>query len=289
MFVHLHCHTDRSVGRSLIKPSRLVERVLELGGSAACVTDNGTLSGVIQLYNACKKTGVKPIFGMEVNVAQDKSLKQQQSSTLVLLAKNSVGLSNLTKLATIGSMYFYYHPRVDMAALAKFNEGIICLTSDIKGWAAARFFAAGMNGIATCYAELSELYGDNLYWEVQPSQTESQRVYNAALLTEAKTNDAIKLVATVDPHYATVSDRDFFERYLAAKNSRNPYWEFPFRGDRHIMSEDEVCAAFDLLHGDGYFVNSVELQEAVWRTGEVANVVESFDLRQGTKVPSFKE
>lgn len=289
MFVHLHCHSDRTVGRSLIKPSRLVERAVELGASAACLTDNATLSGAIQLYNACRKAGIKPIFGMEVNVAHDKSLKQQRSTTLVLLAKNYVGLTNLIKLTTVGAMYFYYQPRVDFHALAQYSEGIICLTSDLNGYAASRFFAAGSNGLASCYAELSQFYGDDIYWELQPNLTESQRVYNQALLNEAKANEHFRLVATIDPHYELAEDRDLFEKFLASRNFRNSYWEYPFRGDRHIMSEDEVCHAFDYLHGEGFFASSVELQEAVWRTSVISDLVESFDLRQGTKVPAYKE
>lgn len=289
MFVHLHCHSDRTVGRSLIKPQQLVDCAVRHGASAACLTDNGNMSGVIQLYNACKKAGVKPIIGMEVNLAYDKTLKQQRTSTLVLLARNYTGFTNLVKLTTIGAMYFYYVPRVDMDALRQHSEGLVCLTSDVNGYAAAKFFAGGSGGLATCYGELSDLYGDDIYWEIQPNLTESQRAYNSALIAEASSNDAFKLVATIDPHYVDASDQELYKKYLASKNARNAYWDYPFKGDRHIMTEDEVCLAFDYLHGEGFFQQSIPMQEAVLRTGDIASRIDAFDLRQGTKVPAYKE
>lgn len=288
MFVHLHLHSDRSVGRSLIKPSALVERQVAIGGSAACITDSSSMSACVALYNACRKKMIKPIFGMEVNIVPQKEKKEQKYTTMVLLAKNYIGFKNLVKIETIGSMFFYYAPRVDIETIKQNAEGLICLTSDLKGYAPTKFFSLGRQSIPTVDAELRTIFGDDVYWEVQPNQNENQRVLNEILISEAK-EGKIKLVATSDPHYVEASDYDFFERYQAARNSRNPYYQYPHSCDKHVMSDEEMVNAFDILHGSGFVLSNDVMIEAIHQTNVIAESIESFDLKKGVKIPSFKQ
>jgi DNA polymerase-3 subunit alpha len=287
MFIHLHCHSDRSVGRSLIKPSQLVDRYVQMGSIAACLTDNGNMNGCIQLYNACKKKNLKTIFGMEVNVTPDRNLKDQKINTMVLLAKNLTGFRNLIKIATIGSMFFYYAPRVDIETIRQHREGLICLTSDCRGYVADKFFVKGQEALMDMYELLSDIFGDDVYWEIQPAQFESQRVFNEWLIENAKGFDKFKLVASGDPHYVAAEDQEFHQKYQMAKNSRNPYYQYSLRGPHHILNEDEVCALFDLLHGQGFVKSNPVVQDAIMRPADIARQIETFDLREGTKVPTF--
>jgi DNA polymerase-3 subunit alpha len=271
----------------LIKPAKLVEHYAGIGVNAACITDNANMCGVIQLYNACKKYDIKPIIGMEVNLTPARELKRQQFVTVVLLAKNVVGFYNLIKIATVGSMYFYYVPRVDIDVLKQYRDGLVALSSDLRGIGAIRFFESGQVGLVKVHEEFMDIFHQDFYWELQPTQTESQRVYNEALLDLGQ-SDEHKLVVSGDPHYLLKADVDLHRAMLASRNFRNAGWEYPFKGEFHVLNEEEMVSLFTLLHGYPLSTKRQFLKsfEAPW---QIAEMVEQFDLRRGTKVPSYQE
>ena len=53
---------------------------------------------------------------------------------LILLSKNETGYKNLLRLITLGYLEgFYYKPRIDKELLAEHSEGLIALSSCIRG------------------------------------------------------------------------------------------------------------------------------------------------------------
>jgi DNA polymerase III alpha subunit len=111
--IHLRLHTEFNFRRAFGR----VEDVLRVaGGSAAAITDRGTW-GHVTWAKACKKAGIKPIFGVEIDVVADarKKGEKQPSATVVLLARNDAGLRELYSLVTTANTRecFYYVPRLD--------------------------------------------------------------------------------------------------------------------------------------------------------------------------------
>jgi len=283
-FLHLNCHSDRSIGRGMIRPSKLASVYAERSVGAACITDYGNMSAAVQLNNACITNDLQPVFGMEVNLVPDRKDKKPGYQSLVLLAKNRTGFFNLVKLATIGAMYFYYVPRVDFDIISQHAEGLIASTSDINGVAAHAFFARKHDGIAALYEQYGDVFGDDLYWEIQPVPTESQRVFNEALVECAYGVDSMRLLATGDPHYLNKQDAELHQNFCRIKNFRNPGWEYPFKGDYHVRTREEMQTGFDELHG----VGMEGITEALDQPQRILETIESFDLREGTKVPSYE-
>jgi len=68
-FVHLHAHTMYSLSDALGSPKKLVKKAKELGYDSIAITDHNGLYGVIDFYEACQKEGIKPIVGIEANIA----------------------------------------------------------------------------------------------------------------------------------------------------------------------------------------------------------------------------
>jgi DNA-directed DNA polymerase III PolC len=60
---------------------------------ALALTDRNNLYGAVSFYMQAQKSGIKPVVGMEVDL--------DDGSSLVLLARNRVGYSNLCQLATV--------------------------------------------------------------------------------------------------------------------------------------------------------------------------------------------
>jgi DNA polymerase-3 subunit alpha len=68
-FVHLHLHTEYSLLDGMARTKEVAAKAKELGMPAVAMTDHGNLFGAIEFYQACKKAGVKPIFGCEIYLA----------------------------------------------------------------------------------------------------------------------------------------------------------------------------------------------------------------------------
>ncbi|HCG71895.1 MAG TPA: DNA polymerase III subunit alpha, partial [Nitrospina sp.] len=140
-FVHLHLHTSYSLQDSSIRHDALIKRAVEFGMPAVAMTDHGNMFGTVEFYNTAKKNGIKPIIGCEVYVAPDSRHEKKSkdglrdaSYHLILLCENETGYKNLLRLVTKGYLEgFYYKPRIDKELLAEYSEGLIALSSCIRG------------------------------------------------------------------------------------------------------------------------------------------------------------
>ena len=111
---------------------------------ALAVTEHGNMFSAVVFHDAARKRGINPILGCEVYVApgdrRDKSgTPGETANHLVLLAENEKGFKNLIKLVSSGyTEGFYYKPRIDKELLAQHAEGLIGLSSCLKGEVASR-------------------------------------------------------------------------------------------------------------------------------------------------------
>lgn len=138
-FTHLHVHTEYSLLDGSNKIKEYVARVKELGMDSAAITDHGVMYGVIDFYRAARAEGINPILGCEVYVAPGSRFDREAGSGedryyhLVLLAENNQGYANLMKIVSKGfTEGFYYKPRVDLAVLKEYHEGIIALSAALQ-------------------------------------------------------------------------------------------------------------------------------------------------------------
>ena len=140
-FVHFHVHTEYSLLDGAIRIDQLLEKSKTFGMDSVAITDHGNMFGAVHFYDHAIKAQIKPIIGCEIYVApgdrRDRSPSTDGSPNayhLTLLVMNEEGYKNLSQLVTLGHVEgFYYHPRVDMELLGKFNGGLIALSGCLKG------------------------------------------------------------------------------------------------------------------------------------------------------------
>src|SRR5438034_8804354 len=143
-FVHLHLHTEYSLLDGASRPEELAKRVAALGMPACAITDHGNMFGAVEFYDAMKKQKVKPIIGCEMYVAygshrdkmgvEDQAADAGSNNHLIVLAANDAGYRNLVKLVSAGyTDGFYYKPRIDKELLRQYRDGLIVLSSCLKG------------------------------------------------------------------------------------------------------------------------------------------------------------
>jgi DNA polymerase III subunit alpha len=216
-FVHLHLHTEYSLLDGASRPEALAKRVAKQGMPACAITDHGNMFGAVEFYNAMKKEGVKPIIGCEMYVAygsrhdkagvEDGQADAGANNHLIVLAQNDVGYKNLVKLVSAGyTEGFYYKPRIDKELLKEHREGLIVLSSCLKGEVSQALAGGNWEKAKTAALAYREILGpDNFFLEIQDHGIPDQQ---KILPMMAKLGDEVglQLVGTNDSHYLDKSD-----------------------------------------------------------------------------------
>ena len=211
-FVHLHVHTEYSLLDGACRIGSMMDRVKELGQSAIAITDHGVMYGCIDFYKAAKAAGVKPIIGCEVYVAP-RSMSDRvfgvdnEANHLVLLCKNRKGYENLCKLVSLAFIDgFYSKPRVDLALLEQYHEGLIALSACLAGAIPQRILGEDYQGAKEYALKLAQMFGEgNFYLELQDHGIEEQKQVNRGVMRLARETD-LPLVVTNDAHYLRKED-----------------------------------------------------------------------------------
>lgn len=203
----LHCHdTFGSCGDSILRISDLTAKAKELGCPAVAITNHGSLATFVSFYEECKNKGINPIVGCEFYYVADRTVKGEETRAhLILLAKNYEGLRNLIRIHNDASEHFYKKPRTDISVINRYREGLICLTACVSGPIGTALKEKDYHKVLKEAMTLKEVFGDDLYLEIQPGHFKDQIVYNDLLVNLSK-ELSLKLVATNDIHYLNRED-----------------------------------------------------------------------------------
>ena len=172
-FVHLHLHTEYSLLDGATRIDKLFKACKERGMDAVAITDHGNMFGTLYFAEEAKKAGIKYIIGCEMYVCDDYTNKTEKQSYdhLILLCKNKKGYKNLIKLDSIAYVDgFYYKPRIDYKTLAKYSEGLICLSACLAGRVQKKLVENDYEGAKATAEMLRDIYKDDFYLEIQDHQ-----------------------------------------------------------------------------------------------------------------------
>ncbi|HWE59049.1 MAG TPA: DNA polymerase III subunit alpha [Solirubrobacteraceae bacterium] len=244
---HLHVHSEYSLLDGAAKIDKLAERAAAFGQPALALTDHGVMNGAVELYQAAKKHGIKPIQGCEVYVTDDHT-KRGKRHHLTLIAENAVGYRNLVKLCSSGFLEGLQRgkPTVDAGLMGRYSEGIIALT----GCLASRFCQALVGDreaeARSVADELLQIYGhENVFFEVQKNGIAEQEKANAGIVKIARQLGR-PLVGTGDVHYLRREDYDNHTALLCVQTKSTlaaPKMTFD-TNEFYLRSSDEMADKF---------------------------------------------
>ncbi len=247
-FVHLHVHSEYSILDGACRVPDLVARATELQMPAVGLTDHGSMAGAVQLWKATRGTGVKPIVGCEVYVADDRRAHEKGNAHLTLLAASNDGYANLIKLSSLGYLEgYYYKPRVDWELLEQHAGGVIALSGCLSGRVCK---ALEENRPTDARAELDRLQqvfgAGNVYAELQNAHLPVQgRILPQLVALAAELQ--MPTVATGDVHYLRHSDARAHEALLCIQSGdslKNPdHWKFE-TDQFYFKASDEMALDF---------------------------------------------
>jgi DNA polymerase-3 subunit alpha len=302
-FVHLHTHTEFSLLDGLMRVPGMVDKCVQHGMPAVAITDHGNMFGIMRLLDACEKSGgaVKPIFGCEVYVAprsrHDRKLEAASMSGgeglddcvdpsgqrdagyhLVLLAKNSEGFANLSKLVSLGyTEGFYYKPRVDKELLKGYSNGLICLSACLGGEVQARLLNDSFESAERVAGEYRDIFGEDYFLEIQDQGFESEKLI-IPMQFELSKKTGIPLVLANDAHYLNAEDSDLHDTLLCigTKKQKKDVNRMRFSSTQFYLKTPGEMARL--------FPNSPELLELTLKIADTINV---FPITRDSVTPNF--
>lgn len=273
-FVHLHLHTDYSLLDGAITIDKLVAFGKQQNATALAISDHGNIFGAVKFFQQCKKSGIKPVLGMEAYLTEDATIKDADKKYyhLLLLVENEKGYKNLCKLISFSYQEgFYFKPRIDYAMLEKYNEGLIATSACLGGHIPQLLMNNNEPAALERVEWFKRVFGpDRFYLEVQPEDQKDQAILNQKIYDlSAKTG--LPLVATGDCHYPSLDDHEAHEVMLAIQTHdqiSNPD-RYTFGDCRvYMRTEQEMLELFK------------DHEDAVWNTGRIADRC-NFDFQTG--------
>lgn len=262
--IHLHTHSMYSLRDSIIKPSELAERLVELGQDTVAITDHGGSLGGVTIYKTLREHNIRYIHGVEFYICDDVSVKEKGSKYyhLIALCKNDVGRVNMNRLITISEHpdNKYYKPRIDFGILQEHKDGLIIMSACIAGEVSQALMAGDREQAKRIVQRYKAVFGEDYYLEIQSHRTEDQEKLNVAIISLAKELD-IPFVVTCDAHYVREGDAKYQSKYAfngAYKEDGETYL------DCFIQSEDEVRQKL-------WYLNKADVEQAIEETHRIAD------------------
>jgi len=248
---HLHVHSEYSLLDGACKIDALAERAAGFGQPALALTDHGVMNGSVELFQACRKHGIKPIQGCEVYVVDDHRRRAQgrfRYHHLTLLAADPVGYRNLVKLSSAGFLDGLQRgkPFVDAELMAAHSDGVIALTGCLASRFCQALVADRERDARAAADELLQIYGaDNVYFEVQNNGVAEQDKANEGIVRIAR-EVGRPLVGTGDVHYLRREDYDNHAALLCVQTKSTlaaPKMTFE-TNEFFLRSSEEMASAF---------------------------------------------
>jgi DNA polymerase III subunit alpha len=205
LYCHLHTHSCYSFLEGLAQPGDLV-RAAGLGKMPAlALTDHLGLTGALPFANACRSAGIKPIFGLEIDLLLPYRLSPAPNpaitGTLVLLAEDRHGWRSLCRLSsTLLCTEADILLPCTIDQLAAESTGLVCLTGGCRG--APQRALAHPHGLADARNLLDRLAGifpGRLYVEIHRQSNGDER--NNPVVLKLATDMRLPLLAAHNVYY----------------------------------------------------------------------------------------
>ena len=256
-FVNLHVHNEFSIRDGIGTAEEHVLWALKHKAPAVALTNHGNVSVFFKQYEACKRVGVKPIYGAELYIIPDREAlmpfigseedgavekRKEFGGTrhhILILAKNYTGLKNLFKITSLAFIdSFYKFPLIDFKLLAENKEGLIISTACSSG-ELNRLLAVDKNDEAKAYVEkYKNEFGDNFYLEMMSINYAHQWTLNTKLWKLSQ-EMGVKTIVTTDAHYLYPDDQKIHEAILLLQTKMSYKQKEEEEPDEEIPEEDQ--------------------------------------------------
>lgn len=246
-YYSIHTHSRFSFNDALPDVESLVEKASRLGYPALALTDHGNIAGTVQLYQACRKRGIKPMPGSELYLVRDRTDKKAKRYHIGMVAYTTQGYRNLVHISTRSHQQFYNKPLLDLADLADLHEqgrteGIALTTGCFFGLVSQTLINDGYLACKNLVAVLASWF--DTYVEIQFHNIERQQglpseTTVARLLHRIAGELALPVVITQDSHYLDEEDKPLHDSLKALVSWSDEVDSAQFPGDSFHLADEQ--------------------------------------------------
>ena len=220
MYIPLTTHSAYSLQEGLALPAELVQAALVDGLPAIGLTDHRLLTGSVEFVLACRKAGIQPILGLEIDL---------DSGPLALLAMNLSGWSTLCALSSALSLRNDPELACPLDVLEANSRDLIAITGDQGDRTGGRILP------------LKDIFPDRLFLGL-PNPTQ------ALPLSHLSRRLSLPMVVTQHIYYLTAEQAPL-QRTLAAIRMNLPLERLPTGAtapaEAHFISAREIERRFN--------------------------------------------
>ena len=279
---HLHSMLSNGVTNidSITNFRDYVTRAKELGMTAMCCSEHGSVFEWIHKKEAIEKAGMKYIHGVEAYITEDLTEKVRDNYHCILIAKNYDGVLELNQMVSNSfnrqDGHFYYMPRITYDELENTSDNIIITTACLGG-----ILYKGTDTIKDKFINFLNRNNHRCFLEIQHHIDDGQKEYNQYLWTLSKALN-IPLIAGTDTH---ALNAEHIEGRSILQKSKNVFFADEESWDLTFKSYEELLVAYK--NQNALPMNVIE--EAINNTNVLANMVEEFEIDRSYKYPHLWE
>src|SRR4051795_4570502 len=271
-YVELHCHSTFSFLDGASHPIELAGAAAEQGHTALALTDHDGLYGAMELAQAAKPLGIRPLTGAELTL--------DDGSHLTLLCESPAGYHNLCLLITeshrgtrewsaSGTPKPATQPTVALEHVERLAEGLVCLSGCAReGAVGGRVERGDHAGAAAVARRLLRAFGPERFRiELQRPFARNDRRRNRHLAQLAE-RLGVPTVATGNVHAHSRERVPLQDAFVAVRPGTPLHESEPARrgNSSHVLAPPEAMAERFADH-----------PEAVHESGRIAERL-AFDL-----------
>ena len=299
MFCSLHNHTMYSnlhLIDSINRIPEMVDKAIEYGFNGLAITDHEVLSGHIDALDYGDKIkkdhpDFKIILGNEIYLIKKEEYKLPETRFwhFILLAKDLKGYMQIRELSSRAwdRMYVGKGQKRTPTFYDDFEEvigtdkgHIIMSTACLGSYLNDCFKRKNKDDVKFYLNFMLKTAGkENIFLELQDSDTEEQIAYNKFLIGLSKST-GIKTIITQDAHYLNKEDLPIEKIFLNSKQEGDREVE-AFYKYTYMKPESEIKRILSYLPEE-------EVQKAIDNTQIIYKMIEPFDLRKDTVIPQRK-
>lgn len=298
-FCSIHNHTYSSNIRFLDcinRPEEMINKAISLGFSGIAFTDHESLSAAVTILKIRDKIkddhpDFKIIFGNEIYLIDESEIKNTNKYYhFILLAKDEIGWQQLKTLSSRAWERGYTEKGImrvpttyqDIEEVVGKNPGhLICSTACLGGYLDNAILEKDNKKVNWFIPWLIQYFGkENVQLEMQSADSEEQITCNKFIIRLAQYFD-LPYIVTTDSHYLDKDDFSIHSAFLNSKQSNDRETE-KFYKYTYIQEESEMKK---ILARGG--LTEQEINTAIANTQKVADMVEEYDFRHSTIVPSL--
>ena len=300
-FVQLHFHDEYSIRDAIGRIEDYTKLIYENNLPAFSVTNHGAVGGFIRQYFMCKKIGIKPIFGCELYINNNRFHEDKKSHRknfhLCVYAKNLDGFNNICKITSDAWINgFYYHPRTDIEFIRNNSKGLYassaCSGSELSYYVSNNMIKEAKQLIK----EYKEIFEDFFIELMIIDMPEQVRLNN--LLAKIAIETDTKTIITCDTHYMKKEYSKVHDIMLLIRDNhtledlndaskKDKIHQYKAK-DLYYKNTDEIYKDFKTIHEGKYFTEDV-FWNSIDNVFGFVNNIDKIVLDTSLKLPKLNE